>query len=108
MIEYSIKRDGENIQEVTVSGHANYKPRGQDIICAAVSTSTFVTANAIKFLGLDDRIELSLYDGYFKIVQKEYDDKVNALLKNLEYTLSDISRDRSEFIKKIDKTETEF
>lgn len=39
MIRVRIKKDSmHNIQSIRVSGHANYAPRGQDIVCAAVST----------------------------------------------------------------------
>ncbi|MDD3503886.1 MAG: ribosomal-processing cysteine protease Prp [Eubacteriales bacterium] len=51
MIEISIRKDG-----ITVSGHANYAPRGQDIVCAAVSTLAIALINSIKDLTEDKRI----------------------------------------------------
>lgn len=39
MIRVRIKKDlMHNVQSIQVSGHANYAPNGQDIVCAAVST----------------------------------------------------------------------
>lgn len=39
MIQIQIKKDlMHNVQQIDVSGHADYAPHGQDIVCAAVST----------------------------------------------------------------------
>ena len=36
-------------QEVTISGHAMFAPKGQDLVCAAVTGITFGAANYIAF-----------------------------------------------------------
>jgi hypothetical protein len=87
------------LKEVTVKGHANYKTFGKDIICAAVSTATILTANAIKHLMLDHLIDLTVDEGYFKIILKEKNDIIQALLKNLEHTLYELEKDYPKYMK---------
>ncbi|HPG43560.1 MAG TPA: ribosomal-processing cysteine protease Prp [Acholeplasmataceae bacterium] len=93
-----LKHDGK-IKRITVSGHAQYKPHGQDIVCAAVSTATLVTANAIEHLALNHLIDLTVDEGYFQITMKEDNDIVERLLDNLEYTLNDFEKQYPKYIK---------
>lgn len=87
------------LKEILVSGHANYKKKGEDIVCAAVSASLIVTANAIEHLGLNRKIDLTVRDGYFQITLKEDDETILGLLKNLEYTLSDLQKQYPKYMK---------
>ncbi|MFA5526779.1 MAG: ribosomal-processing cysteine protease Prp, partial [Acholeplasmataceae bacterium] len=89
MINVVIKKIDGHIQKMTVSGHAQYKQKGQDIVCAAVSSATLVTANAIEHLGLNQTIDLTVDEGYFNLKVKSYHETVSKLLDNLEYTLHD-------------------
>ena len=100
MITYNVTNENETIKEITVIGHANYKPKGEDIICAAASMATFMTANAIKYLKLEHLIQLEINDGYFKIKQITHDEIVNGLLKNLDYTMRDLIRQYPSYILK--------
>lgn len=54
MIEISIQRDSQNqLQRITIQGHANYGQHGTDIVCAAVSGISIGIVNAIeKLLGV--------------------------------------------------------
>lgn len=92
------KKDGR-IEEITVSGHAQYKRSGQDIVCAAVSAATLVTANAIEHLALNHLIDLTVDEGYFKLVLKESNEIVEKLLDNLEYSLRDFEKQYPKYIK---------
>lgn len=80
------------IKEIIVKGHANYKAKGEDIVCAAVSTATILTANAIEHLDLNQLIDLEVSEGYFKISPKENNKIIAGLLKNLEYTLHELEK----------------
>lgn len=99
MITAKYKKNDGRIQEITVSGHAHYKKSGQDIVCAAVSASTLVTANAIEHLALNHLIDLTVDEGYFKISLKEPHDIIEKLLDNLEYTLHDFEKQYPKYIK---------
>jgi len=87
------------IKEIFVTGHANFKKHGKDIICAAVSASTLVTANAIEHLSLNQTIDLTIEDGYFNIKLKESNEIVEKLLENLEYTLDDLEKQYPKYMK---------
>jgi uncharacterized protein YsxB (DUF464 family) len=99
MITCTFKYLDLKLKEVTVKGHANYKAHGKDIICAAVSTATILTANAIKHLMLDHLIDLTVDEGYFKISKKENHDIIDGLLKNLEHTLYELEKDYPKYMK---------
>ena len=50
----------------TVSGHAGAGAYGQDIVCAAVSSATYMTANTItEILGLP--ADIAVEDGYLSL-----------------------------------------
>ncbi len=56
MITVTIKRNSENaVAGVNVSGHANFAPRGEDIVCAGVSA---LVQTAV--LGLERHLEREL------------------------------------------------
>ncbi len=93
-----VYENGE-MKMITVSGHANYKKHGQDIVCAAVSASTLVTANAIEHLGLDHLIDLTVEEGYFKLVLKEKNETLSKLMDNLKYTLDDLEKQYPKYMK---------
>lgn len=57
MIEVEITEDG-----ILVSGHAQYAPHGQDIVCAAVSALTQTLVASIEELTADE-IEYSIEPG---------------------------------------------
>lgn len=99
MITAKYKKIDGRIKQITVSGHAQFKPHGQDIVCAAVSAATLVTANAIEHLALDHLIDLTVDEGYFNLTLKESNDIVEKLLDNLEYTLNDFEKQYPKYIK---------
>lgn len=99
MITAKYKKTNGRIDSITVSGHAQYKRSGQDIVCAAVSAATLVTANAIEHLALNHIIDLTVDEGYFKLDLKEPNDIVEKLLDNLEYTLNDFEKQYPKYIK---------
>jgi uncharacterized protein YsxB (DUF464 family) len=99
MINVKFVYEKGNLKHIQVSGHAQYKPYGKDIVCAAVSTAIIVTANAIEHLKLNHKVDLTLEDGYFKVSLKEDDQTLSGLLENLEYTLNDIQNQYPKYMK---------
>ena len=51
---------------ITVSGHANYAPIGQDIVCAGVSTLVQTLIQSIEDM-TEDKIEYSMQPGMVAI-----------------------------------------
>lgn len=90
--------NGKGIQEILVTGHAEYDESGKDIVCAAVSTAIIVTANAIELLNLKDHISLVIEEGYFRLDVIKDDHTLKQLLKNLEYTLYDLEQQYPSYI----------
>ncbi len=43
---------GRHYVGFTLSGHAGFDRRGRDIVCAAVSSAAFLTANTLEMAGL--------------------------------------------------------
>ncbi len=100
MIKVVINYSGELINSLTVSGHAEYDESGKDIVCAAVSTATITTENAIDSLGHANDIKVSTADGYLSIQVINTSSKtVQTLLKNLVNILKSLSKDYSDYIK---------
>ena len=47
MIKVNVKITNSIIDEINITGHANYEESGKDIVCAGVSASLITTVNAI-------------------------------------------------------------
>jgi len=100
MIKVSIKSDKEcNINYIFVSGHANYSVSGSDIVCAAVSTAMYMTANLIEkvcpgYTFLENEKEATME---LKII--ESNEFTNIALNNLVETLESLELDYKKYIK---------
>jgi uncharacterized protein YsxB (DUF464 family) len=99
MIKSKFVYQEQKLNQISVSGHANYKKSGEDIVCAAVSAATLVTANAIEHLGLNQKIDLTVEEGYFKLTMNVFDSIIQGLMENLEYTLNDLEKQYPKYIK---------
>ncbi len=54
MIKIKVSKEGNNYQNIIITGHANYAEYGKDIVCAAVSATVLTTINGI--IAIDDSI----------------------------------------------------
>ena len=54
MIKIKVSKEGNNIKNIIITGHANYSEYGKDIVCAAVSATVLTTLNGI--IAIDDSI----------------------------------------------------
>ncbi len=57
-------------KDLTVEGHSRAAPRGQDIICSAISTLTLTLVEGLRHISQDD-IDVNIRSGYVHI---EWDD----------------------------------
>ena len=99
MIFYQVTYDGKHISSLSVSGHAGYKQKGRDIVCAAVSTAILMTANAMEVLKSNHLVDLNVASGDFKCMVKTYDSINQGLLINLEYALKELEKEYPKYIK---------
>ena len=82
--------DGHRFKGFVISGHAGYGSVGSDIVCAAVSSAAFMSANA---LSLDDKnAKISICEGKVTVLIDNPNDFNQRILKALKFQLSDIMR----------------
>ncbi|MGN1195936.1 MAG: ribosomal-processing cysteine protease Prp [Acutalibacteraceae bacterium] len=63
-VSFYVKKDTVGFE---MSGHSGYAEEGSDIICSAVSSCAYMTANtATEILGLNPEIKVK--DGYMKLI----------------------------------------
>lgn len=66
---------------ITINGHANYAPPGQDIVCAAVSALTQVFIASVEEL-TEDTIQCVVADGNAVIRYGNLSEKARTLLSS--------------------------
>lgn len=98
MIQVKIKRNQEQITEITITGHADYDEYGKDIVCSSVSSIVITTVNGI----------LELNPNYLEVVEeknkmiiqiKEEDEIGMKLIQNMISLLEELSRNYPKNIK---------
>ena len=68
--------------KITISGHANYNEKGQDIVCSSVSSIVMTTINAINSLE-EGAIKSVVKEGYIEIIILNNSLIVTKLLENM-------------------------
>lgn len=71
---------------IEIAGHAS-----QNYICAAVSSAALVVANMIVYFKLEDRVELTVKSGDFKLKVKEFNETLEGLFFVLKDALIQLS-----------------
>jgi len=94
MISCTFKKSKGVFIEFEVSGHANYSKKGQDIVCAAVSTVSQHTARALEKDGANVRIEA----GYLRVGNISNGEVAQRFVHELLETLEDIAQQYPKYI----------
>lgn len=103
MIRVTLYHDTNNrLSGYEMSGHADFAPYGQDLVCAAASTLAIVTENSLDVQGVHYEAEMN--EGYFKLDLAPIDDADEALvaqavLKTLEVGVNSLAQTYPKFIK---------
>ena len=105
MIEVKIFKSGKSIEAIEISGHANYAPGKEDIVCAAVST-LFQSL----VIGLNDVLGVKVYtvieEGYayidYYIQDSGLTDSINTLLNTFRETVNILSVQYNKHVKLIE------
>jgi uncharacterized protein YsxB (DUF464 family) len=92
MIEYFFLKKNNIIKMIHIKGHALCSKKNNNIVCASVSTAIILTLNAIEIFNLKKKINYNLEEGNFFLKVIFFDEIINNLLKNLEYTLKDLKK----------------
>lgn len=85
MIKVRLTKNGDCLNKITISGHANYDEFGKDIVCASVSSTVITTINILLSL---DKNSISYDDTKGLIIDILKDDDttkkiINVLVSNL-------------------------
>lgn len=100
MLKVLVKKTNSQVLSINLSGHTEYDEHGRDIVCAAASTASIVTVNAIDALGYSGNIQVLMNeDGYLDIKVLETNDIIDKLLKNLIKSLEDLEKQYTSNIK---------
>ena len=82
-----------------VIGHANYAPKGKDIVCSAVSTLVQHTIyNAESYIKSNE-------DGNYNVVFDTSDRDTYILLKSFERSIKQLAKQYPDYIKVVDEYE---
>ena len=100
MICFKFVRSGKSNIGFECKGHAGYAQAGQDIVCAAVSSAAYLTANTITdSFGIKAEAEVS--DGYMFFLLTEESAQGTKMLDGLEAHIRMLAQDYPRSIKVI-------
>ena len=97
MIKVNIKAKEGNINSIKISGHAGYDAYGKDIVCAAVSSITITTVNAL--IKLDENAIDYVQNDDLTITIKKHDEVTCVLIQNMIDLLEELEKDYKKNIK---------
>ena len=99
MIKARFFTEGDFLTGFEIKGHSGYADENEDdIVCAAVSSAAYMTANTITdIIGLDAQIDLN-DDGFFKFIIKP-ESQSQTTLRGFKLHLEALSQDYPENIK---------
>src|SRR5699024_1354969 len=105
MIKVSVTKKNQQIQEVSIQGHAMYDDFGKDIVCAAVSSCVITTVNGI--LEIDKDWILAKQDSKGVLIQvQNSSDVCQTLLANMMSLLEELHDQYPKNLKIISKEDT--
>lgn len=97
MIEAKFSFPLSSSASFTVKGHSGSAEKGQDIICAAVSSAAYMAANTVtEIFGINARAKVR--DGYMKFEFSGSEDAAK-IIRGLKLHLEELSREYPDFIK---------
>ncbi|MGX6442908.1 ribosomal-processing cysteine protease Prp [Neobacillus sp. K501] len=106
MISITINRtESGTIHSFTISGHAFFANRGNDIVCAGVSAVSIGAINAIhEITGVTPKTEIDYEEGLLCCVIPENlpapeQDKIQVLLEGMYFSLKTIEEEYGKHIK---------
>ncbi len=99
MITVTFFKSDDVINAFMVSGHSDYSEQGSDIVCAAVSSATYMAANTITDIQHIDA-EVTERDGFMSLkLPLNEAKKAGVILSGLELHLTALSEQYNKYIK---------
>ena len=97
MIKVSIEYVHQMVSQVKITGHAGYDDKGKDLVCAAVSSISIGTLNALDELANQDCI-LKLADNLIKIKVLKNSEKSQLIIDTMIIQLKTLYEQYKDFI----------
>ena len=83
-----------------ITGHSDINPEGPEVLCAAVSSAAYMTANAVTdVIGLDPELDVKDGDMYLKVRTETEAEKCRLLFDALRLHLSTLAQDYPKYLK---------
>ena len=100
MIRFKFVRSGKKNIGFECTGHAGYAAAGNDIVCAAVSSAVYLTANNITDF-LNVKADVSVSEGFMSFMLTEESALAQKMLDGLEAHIRAFAKDYPRNIKVI-------
>lgn len=97
MIKVSITKKDNKIEKIVMSGHAKYDDYGKDIVCAAASSITITSVNAIQ--KINEKAITLKSDDDLEIIVNTHDSVTDALVDNMIDLLIELQKQYKKNIK---------
>ena len=83
-----------------ITGHSDINPEGPEILCAAVSSAAYMTANTVTdVLHLDPELQVSDGDMLLKVKTEQEAEQCRVLFDGLQLHLREIAKDYPKYLK---------
>ncbi len=101
MITVKFFTERKRIRGFEVKGHSGLAERGNDILCAAVSSACYMTVNTLtEVLKVDVDVQVN-EDGYMKAVVSDLTEEAENLLKGFQIHINALANDYRKNLKVI-------
>ena len=99
MIVFQVKRDATGkIVQFTVEGHSGFADAGEDIVCASVSSTVWMTVNGIESQNLAE-LKYEENDGYVNChISLNRNASADAMLESLVSFMDELSKQYKKYI----------
>ncbi len=96
--DFSVSKDGV-LTGFTVSGHSGFAEEGLDIVCAAVSSMAFLTANTVIEV-IKASPEIKVEDGFISLKLKDgEDERCQIPLKGFYLQMKELVKQYPDYIR---------
>lgn len=99
MVNVTYNYQNNNIDEVAITGHANFSQLGTDIVCAAVSAIVIGTLNALDQMESKTIKVINNISGLVKIKVVIINNNNQVILKTMLWQLKTISAQYKKYLK---------
>lgn len=97
MIKATFYSDGKSLSGFEIKGHSGYADEGSDIICASVSSASYMAANTITEI-IGEKADIEVSDGYLRLITRSDKNEVQTMLRGLQLHVNALAEDYKKYI----------